>query len=54
MKEQGQNLVWACTNHSKQSNVSTNYKKQFFMKGQGQIWCGLAQITINKAKGVLA
>ena len=24
------------------------------MKGQGQIWCGLAQITINKAKGVLA
>ena len=57
MKGQGQNLVWACTNHNKQSKrcVSTNYKKQFFsMKGQGQIWCGLAQITINKAKGVLA
>jgi hypothetical protein len=29
-------------------------RNNFFMKGQGQIWCGLAQITINKAKGVLA
>jgi len=40
MKGQGQNLVWACTNHNKQSKrcVSTNHKetKKNSMKWQGQ------------------
>ena len=58
MKGQGQNLVWACTNHNKQSKrcVSTNHKetKKIYEMTRTKIWCGLAQITINKGIGVLA